>query len=221
MDAKTRQNYDQMEEELLAIPEGVHQFAYLAKMKEALMNIKLEPSIQFIKDMLDVENKLVIFVHHQIVYDTLMKTFGKSCVGFNGTVPAIKRQSIVDKFQKDPDVKLFIGQIQAAGVGITLTASHVIITIEWGQTAAQHIQAEDRIHRISQQADRCLCYYLIVKDTIDEGGLSSISQHYGDIKAVLDGDTSAKFLDLDESMIANVKARRLMKGRQGVQIEYN
>lgn len=219
MDKASRKSYDLMEEELLALPE-MHQFAYLAKMKEALINVKLEPSIQFIKDMLDVEDKLVIFVHHQDVYDTLMNSFGKLAVGFNGTVPAIKRQSIVDKFQKDPGVKLFIGQLQAAGVGVTLTASHVVITIEWGQTAAQHLQAEDRIHRISQTSDRCLCYYLIVKDTIDEGGLASISQHYQDIKAVLDGDTSAKFLDLDASMIANVRTRRLMKGRQGVQIEY-
>ena len=59
-----------------------------------------------------------------------------------------------------------------------------------------------------------------LKDRIDEGPMKTLTKHYEDIQAVLNGNTDIKFVDIDESMIVNVKSRRLMKGRQGVQIEY-
>lgn len=222
MDKKAREAYDKMEEELLSLEEGsIHQFTYLAKMKQALTEIKLDAVIQFIKDMLDVENKLVTFVFHTAMYEALMSVFDGQCVGINGGLSAIRRQDSVTKFQKDPKIKQFIGQLQAASSGITLTASHIVIFTEWGQTAVQMEQACDRIHRIGQESERCLYYYLIVKDTIDEGPMKSLTKHYNDIQAVLNGNTNIKFVDIDESMILSVKSRRLMKGRQGVQIEYN
>lgn len=220
LDDKSRNTYDLMEEELLSQEEGIHQFTYLAKMKEALVDIKLEATIQFIKDMLEVEDKLVIFTYHNRMYDELMKVFGKQAVGINGSVPSEKRQSMIDAFQTDDKVKIFVGQIQAASTGITLTASHTVIFTEFGQTAAQHMQAMDRICRIGQTADRCVIYYLVVKDTIDEGPLESLSKHYEDIVAVMDGNTNAQFVDINESMIAKVKQRKLLKNKKGVQIEY-
>ena len=81
-------------------------------------------------------------------------------------------------------------------------------------------QATDRIHIIGQKAERCLIYYLIVKDTVDEDPYYNLSEHYADMKAVMDGNTEATFLDINESMIARVKQRKLMKNKKGVQIEY-
>lgn len=222
MDKKAREAYDKMEEELMSFEEGsLHQFSYLAKMKEALTEIKVNAVIQFIKDMLDVEDKLVTFVFHTQMYETLMSTFGNQCVGINGGLSDFKRQDAVNKFQKNDEIKQFIGQLQAASTGITLTAAHIMVFAEWGQTAVQMEQACDRIHRIGQQSERCLYYYLIVKDTIDEDPMKNLTKHYNDIQAVLNGNTNIKFVDIDESMILGVKSRRLMKGRQGVQIEYN
>lgn len=220
MDRNSRITYDQMEEELMAQEEGIHQFSYLAKMKEALVDIKLDPVIQFIKDMLEVEDKLVIFTFHNRMYEDLMKIFEGQCVGINGSVAAVKRQESVDKFQTDPKVKLFIGQIQAASAGITLTASHIVIFTEWGQTPAQMEQATDRVHRIGQESDRCMIYYLVVKDTIDEDPLANLGSHYADIGAVMNGDKNAEFVDLDSLMIAKVKERKLMNKKKGVNIEY-
>ena len=221
MDSKSRKRYDEMEEELLAQKEGIHQFSYLAKMKEALMETKVDPAVQFIKDMLEIEDKLVIFVSHTAIYETFMATFAGIAVGINGEVAAFRRQEAVNKFQKDSKIKIFVGQIQAASTGITLTASHTVIFVEWGQTAAQMVQAEDRIHRIGQEADKCTSYYLIVKDTIDEAPMESLSNHYADIQAVMNGDENAKFVDIDNSMIAKVKQRKLLKNKSAIQIEYN
>ena len=220
MDKNARKIYDQMEMELAEQEDAIHQFAYLAKMKEALVDIKVEPVIQFIKDMLEVEDKVVIFTFHDRMYQEIIATFGKQCVGINGSTPSEKRQGIVDAFQIDENVKVFVGQIKAASTGITLTASHTVIFTEWGQTPAQHNQAVDRIHRIGQEADRCLIYYLIVKDTVDEDPLTTLSEHNADIEAVMDGNTDSKFVDYDSLMIAKVKERRLMKNKKGVQIEY-
>lgn len=221
LDKKARQDYDNMEEELLAQKEGLHQFSYLAKMKEALTEIKIEPVIQFIKDMMEVEDKLVVFVYHTSIFETLMQQFGNQAVGINGGTVPFKRQEAVNSFQKDPNVKLFIGQVQAASTGITLTASHTVIFAEWANTCAAMEQACDRIHRIGQEAERCLIYYLIVKDTIDEAPLETLSKHYEDIQAVMNGDTSVSFVDIDDSMIARVKKRKLMKNKESVQIEYD
>lgn len=220
MDTNSRKVYDTMEIELAELEEGIHQFAYLAKMKEALVDIKLDAIIQFIKDMLEVEDKLVVFTYHKKTFDEIMKTFGKQCVGIDGSTPTEKRQDIVDSFQKDDSVKIFCGQEDAAGTGITLTASHTIIFTEWGKDIATMRQCEDRIHRIGQKAEHCLIYYLIVKDTIDEDPYYNLSEHYADMKAVMDGNTEATFLDINESMIARVKQRKLMKNKKGVQIEY-
>lgn len=220
MDAKARRIYDDMEAELLQQKDGLEQFSYLGKMKQALVDIKIEPVVQFIKDTLEVEDKVVVFTFHNSMFETLMEKFKGQCVGINGGTPTLQRQSQVVKFQTDPSIKVFIGQIQAASVGLTLTAARTVIFTEWGQTAAQMAQAYDRIHRIGQEADRCLGYYLICKDTIDEDPLVTLEKHNADIEAVMNGNDNAQMLDYDSLMIAKVKQRQLMRGKKGVAIEY-
>ena len=220
MDKKSRKIYDEMEEELLQQKDGLEAFSYLAKMKKALVDIKSDAVIQYVKDMLEVEQKIVVFAYHASMFDKLMEKFKGICVGINGATPVLERQPQVVKFQNDPKIRLFIGQIQAASTGITLTAAHTVIFTEWGQTAAGMEQACDRIHRIGQTANRCTMYYLIVKDTIDEAPLKSLTAHHSDIQSVLNGDDNAKFVDIDDAMIAKVKQRKLMKDKIALNIEY-
>lgn len=220
MDSKSRKNYDEMEAELVEQKDGIEQFSYLGKMKQALVDIKIEPVVQFIKDTLEVENKVVVFTYHNSMYESLMKKFAGQCVGINGSTPTLERQPQVVKFQNDPAIKVFVGQIQAASVGLTLTAARTVIFTEWGQTAAQMAQAYDRIHRIGQNADRCIGYYLICKDTIDEDPLVSLEKHNSDIEAVMNGNDNSSMLDYDSLMIAKVKERLLMKKKKSISIEY-
>ena len=221
MEPKARKSYDDMEEELVKQKDGIHQFSYLAEMKKALVAIKIEPAVQYIKDMLEIEDKIVVMVYHNEMWEMLMDRFKDIAVGFNGGVATFKRQDMVNKFQKDKKTRLFIGQISAAGVGITLTASHTLIFVEFGQTSAAMMQAEDRINRIGQ-TENCQIYFLVVKDTIDEAPLGNLGRHYSDIRATLDGEENAKFVNIDEMMIAKVKERVLMrKKKKSVQIEYS
>ena len=220
IEPKIRKTYDDMEDELLSKEEGLHQFSYLAEMRKALINIKKDLSVQYVKDILEIEDKVVVFVYHTEMYEYFMNKFSDIAVGFNGGVANFKRQDAINKFQNDKKVRLFIGQIDAAATGITLTASHTLIFVEFGKTAAQIDQAADRIHRIGQK-ENCQIYYLIVKDTIDETPLKYLSNHFQDIHAVMDGDNEVQMIDMNKVTIASVKERVLMRKKKGIKIEYN
>jgi len=181
------------------------------ELKFEVYNAKAESCIQWIKEYLEYNNKLVVFVYHRDCFHKLLETFPKIAIGINGETPINKRQEYVDKFQNSIQIKLFIGQIKAAGVGITLTAASAVAFVEFGDTASQHGQAEDRIHRIGQESDKVIIYYLIAPGTIDENIIENIETGYANQKKVLDGDENAKFIDTEESgeFVKNVlKARK-------------
>ena len=115
-----------------------------------------------------------------------LKSKFPNSVSIDGSTKSKDRQLNVDKFQKDSKTRLFFGNIQAAGVGLTLTASSTVLFAELGWTPSEHSQAEDRIHRIGQ-TNVSTCYYMIGINTIEEK-LSDIIQSKQDIlSATLDG----------------------------------
>ena len=95
-------------------------------------------------------DKLVVFAHHIAVLDAITERFGPRSVRVDGSVTAKARYQAVERFQNDPDISLFVGQIDAAGTGLTLTASAHVVFAELPWTPAQLVQAEDRCHRIGQ-----------------------------------------------------------------------
>lgn len=111
-------------------------------------------------------DKVVVFAHHHDVIDQIKAHFGSAAVELTGETPNAKRQEAVDRFQEDPSCKVFIGSIQAAGVGITLTsASHVVFAeLDW--VPGNMSQAEDRCHRIGQD-ERVNIYHLVLNGSLD------------------------------------------------------
>ena len=121
---------------------------------------------------------------------------------------------MVDKFQKDEKIKLFIGQIEAAGVGLTLTKSHATCFIEFGKTPVQHLQAEDRVDRIGQEADNIQAYYLVLPDSVDTDAMKVLNSHNSDISEVMDGKKEIMFdknADMSENILKMYKQRKKMK----------
>lgn len=95
--------------------------------------------------------KIVIFGIHKDVIEGCRKRFAKyGAVTLYGGTPGEKRQANIDRFQKDPKCRVFIGNIQAAGTGITLTAAHEVAFIEADWVPANNAQAAMRCHRIGQ-----------------------------------------------------------------------
>ena len=146
----------------------------------------LEQSINWIEDFIEIEGKLVVFATHRFVIDALMDRFKKAAVKIDGSVTMKNRQRAVDSFQNNPKIKLFVGNIQAAGVGITLTAASNVVFLELPWTPGALVQAIDRVHRMGQK-DSVNVYYLFAVDTIMEKIANLIDKKQKILAEVLDG----------------------------------
>ena len=104
-----------------------------------------------------------------------------------------KRQESVDKFQTDPKIKIFIANIIAGGVGITLTAAECVIMNDLSFVPSHHGQAEDRCYRIGQEKN-VLVYYPIFENTIEMIVYNILNKKKSIIDQVLgDGEYSEGF----------------------------
>ena len=111
--------------------------------------------------------KGVVFAHHKDVVAALVAGLtGYGVVSITGDTAMDARQAAVDSFQADPAVRVFVGNIQAAGVGLTLTAASTVIFAELDWVPANVTQAEDRCHRIGQH-DSVLVQHLVVDGSLD------------------------------------------------------
>ena len=159
----------------------------IESLKQLAVNLKMKYVIEWIENFIASGEKLVIFATHHFVIDKLKETFSDICVSLDGRTPQLERQEVVENFQNNLDIKLFIGNIKAAGVGITLTAASNTVFIELGWTPGEHDQAEDRIHRIGQKSDSVTAWYLIAQDTIEEEIIELIDEKRKNLDAILDG----------------------------------
>jgi len=150
---------------------------------------KMEAIIENITNFLESGKKLVVFAHHKFVIDQLMSEFKDIAVSLTGSTSMDDRQKAVDDFQHNSDVKLFIGNLQAAGIGITLTAASDVMFIEFPWTPSQLYQAEDRLHRIGQK-NAVNVMYMTGENTIDIEIAELIQKKAKVIDAVIDGKES-------------------------------
>jgi len=96
------------------------------------------------------EGKLIVFAHHHAVQDQLLALFPEIAVLHRGGLSDEMKEAAVTAFQTDPKVRVFIGSIQASGVGITLTAGNKVLFTEEDWVPGNMTQCEDRAHRIGQ-----------------------------------------------------------------------
>ena len=188
------------------------QIGHISHLKQGAYEAKKKAVISWIKDYLELtDNKLVIFIYHHSTYDSLMNEFSSISVGLTGKTPAKERQKIVDRFQKDKKIRLFIGQIKASGVGLTLTEAPATCFVEFGQSWVQHEQAEDRVHRIGQKADSVMAYYLILDNSIETDIMASLNDKNKNIKKVLNDEDAGDLFssdDFNDDILSRYKSRK-------------
>lgn len=127
---------------------------------------KLPLAINHIKMRLETENKIFVVAKHADVIDTLMEKLEKfNPVKLDGRTK--DKQAPVDKFQNDKTCRIFVGQITAAGVGITLTAARRVILVESEWSYKAIAQVVDRCHRIGQK-ETVYAEILTIHQSIDE-----------------------------------------------------
>ena len=130
--------------------------------------------------------KLILFAWHREVMKQLQEGLAKhGVVRLDGSTGMAARQLAVDTFQSNPDCRIFLGQIKAAGIGITLTAASHVVFAESSWTPADNEQCVDRAHRIGQ-ASAVLAQFLVVADSIDERVLGAAIKKYRMIHNALD-----------------------------------
>ena len=159
---------------------------------------KLEAALEWVDNYLEeTDRKLVLFAVHKDIIDIVMEKYGTAAVKVDGSVSGGARDLAVTRFQEDPSVRVFVGNIKAAGVGLTLTASDTTVFLEMGWTPGDHTQAEDRVHRIGQTSDKVRAYYLIAEDTLEEGLCSLIQKKQAVLEQTLDGKEAGGDTDWD------------------------
>jgi len=144
-------------------------FESMSAVRAATAVAKAPRVVDYARDILDgSDSKLVIMAHHHAAIDILadgLREYGVVTLDGRESDPA-KRQQAVDRFQTDPSVRVFIGGIHAAGVGITLTASATVLFAELDWVPGWVTQAEDRCHRIGQR-DQVHVIHLVLEGSID------------------------------------------------------
>jgi len=171
---------------------------------EALKQLSVRGKIDQVVDWVEAflegsDQKLVIFAVHKETIEWLIGAYYKIAVKVDGSVSMLERQNAVDKFQNDPTCRIFIGNIQAAGVGLTLTASSNVAFIELPWTPGALVQAEDRCHRIGQK-DSVTIHYLLATGTIEEKIAHLLDSKRKILDSVLDGEKTAQTSLLTELM---------------------
>lgn len=131
---------------------------------------KVQSVIELVKEELITSQyeKIVIFAVHRGVIKGLQDSLREfKPVTLYGGTPPEKRQKHIDNFQKNPRCRIFIGQIQASGTAITLTAANQVIFIEQDWVPGNNAQAAKRCHRIGQEKP-VFVRFISLKDSYDE-----------------------------------------------------
>ena len=169
---KERESYERVWEEYLkekdsVNKEDIEKYKKITEgimMRQWLANAMTEKTIDLAKKCIDLGHKVVIFCAFDEELNTIKEAFKDICVVHNGKMLIKRKNKSVEAFQNDPNIKVFVGNIQSAGVGLTLIASDVAIFNSFSWVSGDNLQAEDRIHRLGQKKNVTV-YYQIFSNT--------------------------------------------------------
>jgi SWI/SNF-related matrix-associated actin-dependent regulator 1 of chromatin subfamily A len=162
------------------------QFSKLTKVRQIIADEKISQTIEIAENIIEQDKKVIIFCNFTDSLNKIIEHFGKSAVKLDGSMSKPERQRSVDEFQDNPKVKVFVGNIKAAGVGVTLTSAEAVIMNDLSFLPSDHAQAEDRAYRYGQK-NNVLVYYPIFENTI-EGVIYDILNNKKQVIATVMGD---------------------------------
>lgn len=153
--------------------------------RQAAGAAKLPHVIEFVKNIMEIEESVVVFCHHKAIHALLHKSLHEytpsSIIGGQSDK---ERQDNIDRFQNG-QTKLMIAGLRAGNVGINLSRAKYVIFAELDWSPAIHRQAEDRLHRIGQK-NTVFAYYLIGNGTLDDHVANVLVDKSYEIDAIMD-----------------------------------
>jgi len=174
------------------------QFSKLMKVRQVIAEEKIKDTIELTENILEQDKKVIIFTNFTDTLNKIADHFGKQAVRLDGSTSKPQRQYAVDQFQDNEKIKVFVGNVKAAGVGITLTAAEAVIINDLSFVPGDLAQAEDRAYRYGQK-NSVSVYYPIFDNSIEGIIYDMVNQKKQNIGTVM-GD------NLEESgdFIANI-----------------
>ena len=151
-----------------------HEDGHIEQVSKAKINLLADT----LEDTLAAGKKVVIFARFLAEIEAIKGVMEKQGVGYEwitGAVPMEERGDKVRKFQNDPECKVFLAQIQTAGLGITLTAADTAIFYSLDFSYANYEQCKARIHRLGQK-NTCTYIHLLARGTVDEKVLKALQE---------------------------------------------
>lgn len=158
-------------------------------------------TIELAENAIEQEQKVIIFTNFTDELMELHEHFGSSSVIHYGQMNGKEKQEAVDQFMKNPKIKVFIGNVKSAGVGITLTASNIVIFNSFDWVPGNNEQAEDRAYRIGQH-NNVTVYYQLFKDTVSIRMWATLQNKKEIISQIME-DRAWKELSKEEYEIMN------------------
>lgn len=147
--------------------------------------LKVDPVCEFTEELLEQGIPIVLFAYHKEVIARIAEKLSKyRPVIITGDTPPAQRHAAVKKFQ-DGETDLFIGNLIAAGTGVTLTRSSTVVLAEITYVPSDIEQACARVHRISQN-DSVTIFYFLVDKSVDGELVEAVIQKARDFAEVIE-----------------------------------
>jgi SWI/SNF-related matrix-associated actin-dependent regulator 1 of chromatin subfamily A len=183
------------------------QFSKLMKVRKVIANEKTKQTIEFAENIIEQGKKVIIFTNFTDTLQTIYQHFGKQAVYLDGSCSKPHRQNAVDEFQENDKIKVFVGNLKAAGVGLTLTAAEVVIMNDLSFVPAEHAQAEDRAYRYGQKSN-VLVYYPLYENTIEGAVYDILNRKKEIIRTVMGDEQPENVGDVVEEILGLINKRR-------------
>lgn len=197
LEKDARRIYDQLvkesvaelsDEEVVIAPNVLSRLLRLSQMTGGYLRVDEQTTLvskakmglleETLDDLIEAGKKVVVFARFIPEIEAIVKMLEKKKVAHGliyGATPMDARGEMVESFQTDPAVKVFVAQIQTAGLGITLHAADTAIFYSLDYSYANYDQCRARIHRIGQK-NNCTYIHLVARNTVDEKVLSALAQ---------------------------------------------
>ena len=183
------------------------QFSKLMKVRKVISNEKTKQTIEIVENIIEQGKKVIVFTNFTESLQTIYSHFEKQAVYLDGSCSKPHRQKAVDEFQDNEKIKVFVGNIKAAGVGLTLTSAEVVIMNDLSFVPAEHSQAEDRAYRYGQK-NNVLVYYPLYENTIEGAIYDILNRKKQIIRTVMGDQLEENIGDVAEEMLNMINKYR-------------
>ena len=225
LDPHFKREYTNIEKRLYEPEEGDTYMGLAMTGRKMLSVYKIDAAVELAETLLDAGESVVIVTNFVDSADLLRDHFKDTCCEIRGGMSDQSKQQAIDDFQAKKK-NVCILNMQAGGVGITLTAAHTMIIIDYAWVPSDMVQVEDRICRTGQ-TESCMIYYVYCMNSLlDSLFIEMISDKSANIDTVVDNvdntfdlqsekDNNFTFIEALKDKIKATKATRKKSKKNG------